>query len=60
MKDPWKTYKSLCCKTQLVRVSRANYRCRKCNADETMSYLFYAQMQEESDKLKQIKKNEKI
>jgi hypothetical protein len=58
MKDPWKTYKSMCCKAPLVRVSRANYRCSKCNTDETMGYLFYAQMQEESDKLKQLKKDE--
>lgn len=47
MKDPWKTYKSMCCKAQLVRVGRADYRCSKCNADETMNYLFYAQLVEE-------------
>ena len=55
MKDPWKIYKSMCCKAQLVRVARADYRCSKCNADETMSYLYYAQAVEEENLKKLIK-----
>ena len=48
----------MCCKAQLIRVSRANYRCSKCDKDNTMEYVFYAQMEEDlKKKLNNYEKN---
>lgn len=32
--------KTLCCKAQWYRKSRANFRCKKCNEDVTLEIIF--------------------
>ena len=59
MKTLFEKFKTLCCKAPLVRKGRANYRCSKCDKDNTMDYLFYAQMEEECENLKKRKEEMK-
>ena len=54
MKDPFKAFKTLCCKAPIVRISRANYRCTKCDEDSTMNYVYYAITVEENN-LKELR-----
>lgn len=43
MKTYFDKYKTLCCKSKLIRLSRANYKCSKCNKDETMNFIYFCQ-----------------
>ena len=33
-------YKTLCCKAEWVRKSRANFRCKKCDKDVTLEIMY--------------------
>ena len=51
MKTIFEKFKTICCKASLVRKGRANYRCSKCDKDNTMEYVLYAQANEPIKKI---------
>jgi hypothetical protein len=46
MKTLFEKFKTFCCKASLIRKSRANYRCVKCDKDCTMDYGYYIEANE--------------
>lgn len=54
--------KSPCCKcnrmTKSIRISRANYKCEKCESDKSLSDVFYSETKHELNKINDNNGNE--